>query len=530
VEFRLLGGIEVRGATGDVNLGPAKQRCVLAALVLHAGRRVATETLIEQVWGQDTHSDVRSSLYSYVARLRRVLRAAGGELNRFGNGYQLDIRPDQVDVHRFTSLVAQAKHREALDEWRGEPLPGLAGPWAERVRTGLRRQYLEALLDWADVQLRADRPGDVVERVGSALHAYQYNEPLIGCYLRGLHMAGRTAEALEFYEASRSQLREELGTRPDSTLRAIHLELLRDDRKQRPVPAQLPSMTCCFTGRAAELAWLDDVAGENVVAISGIGGAGKTALAVTWAHRVTGRFPGGQLHVDLRGYAQPLRPIDALSAFLRALDVTPPSSVEAAAELYQSVLAERPVLVLLDNADSIDQIRPLLPSAGESLTLVTCRHRLHLDSPELVLGSLSRNESVELLATILGSTRAEGAAEVAELCSDFPLALRIAAANLFEYPGYSLTAFAAELREDGPLRVLETPDGAISVRDTFGRSYHRLPQAQQRLFRSLGQDFAANVNEPLMIALADANLVERTGSGQFGFQPLVRSYARAHAD
>lgn len=477
MELRLLGKVAVRGPDGEVDLGPAKQRCVLAALALQARRRVPTTTLIDQVWGTDTQSDVRASLYTYVTRLRQVLRGLGVDVCRSGNGYVIDVPPDAVDVHRFTGLIAQARRRpealrEALDQWQGEPLPGLSGVWAERVRAGLRQQYLAALLNWADIERNA---GTVIERVGSALRAYPYDERLIGAYLRALHQAGRTAEALESYQTSMSVLRADLGVHPGPKLQAIHLDLLRANQKQRPVPAQLPPTTGGFAGRGNEFAALDNLyrpSGVNTIVLTGMGGVGKSALAVAWAHRASGRFPGGQLYADLRG-----RQADPLSSFVRALGGTPRNDREA----YQALLAERPVLVLVDNATDVDQIRPLVPRSGASLLLVTSRRSLGFT--ELQLGPLPRAESVEMLTGILGSARASGAADVAEVCADFPLALRIAAANLLEYPDHSLAEYADELRAAGPLHALETPDGAISLRAVIDGH----TDAERQLIRALGE-------------------------------------------
>ena len=526
MDFQLLGAVELRGRTGRADLGPAQQRCLLAALALQAGHSVPTETLIEQVWGPGPNGDLRSSLHGHVARLRRTLREAGGDLRTTSEGYRLDVPPDQVDVHRFTSLLRAAQGpdrrdslREALDQWHGEPLAGLAGDWAEQVRAGLHRQHLRALTEWASIELAEGRSAEVIARAGAALELYPVSEQLVGCYLRALHMSGRTAEALALYESTRARLREELNTQPGEDLREIHLWLLREER--RPRPAQLPPVCAGFTGRERELAWLDTESRRNVAVLTGIGGVGKTALAVRWAHGTAARFPDGQLYVDMWGRSAE----DVLPSFQRALGTVEP---------FGTALAQRRILILLDNVRSLDQVRPFVPASGQSLTVVTSRRRLGL-AAELVLGPLRAKDSVRLLAGFSGTGRE--AAEIAELCGHFPLALRIAAATLAEYPGYDLGSYAARLREQQSLP--ETLDGAVSIRDTFAESVARLEEPERRMFRLLGRSaepsFCADTAAALAgIPVADAlrlleglvtaNLLTRSGD-RFGFEDLIRRYA-----
>ncbi|WP_020669215.1 AfsR/SARP family transcriptional regulator [Amycolatopsis nigrescens] len=582
MDFRLLGPVELRVHGGLLDLGPAKQKCVLAVLLAQAGRQVSTENLIDKVWGETAPGEVRNALYSYITRLRRSLRSAEIELSRAGNGYLLDVSPERVDMHRFTALAERARRAEenrpellaaALHEWHGTPLDGLSGDWADRLRAGLHRQRIGVLTDWAEAELAADRPSGVIERLGSAMDSYPHAEPLIAGFLRALHAADRTAEALEYFEVARERLRSDLGVLPGPALAEAHAELLRGKAPSAqtaaepppalPAPAQLPAAPSGFAGRGDELAALDDFLGlereiPKVALVSGAGGAGKTALAVTWAHRVAGRFPDGQLYVNLRGYArgEPMRPIEALSGFLRALGVPAdeiPLDTEAASALYRSLLADRRPLILLDNAAGADQIRPLLPSRAGGLTVVTSRDRLsslvaEAGARRIVLGPLRHLEAVEVLAARLGGTRVAddpaGAAELAGLCGNFPLALRIAAANLIDHPGSTLTGYAAELREDNPLSALETEDASAAVRGTFDRSYQRLPADQRRVFRLLGlhpgPDFSAetaavlaglpdNAAKRVLRALAAANLVEPQPSGRFTFHDLLRQYAADRA-
>jgi DNA-binding SARP family transcriptional activator len=439
VDFRLLGPVEVRAGRDVVELGPAKQRCVLAALAVQAGRPVPTELVVERVWGTDPPGDVRNALYSYITRLRR----AGVRISRTDKGYLLDTAPDLVDLHRFTPATGLDR---ALREWRGEPLDGLSGDWVERVRAGLHRKRIGMLAAWADAALAEGRAADVVERIGTALDDYPHAESLIIALLRGLHAEGRTAEALQHYELCRARLRADVGVTPGSALREVHARLLRGGPAPIAKPAQLPAPPHGFVGRAEQLRELDAVRGGAVV-ISGGPGVGKTALALTWAHRVAHRFPDGLLHADLGGSV-----CGVPQGFLRALGVAAedvPHDPDAAAALYRSLLAGRRVLVLLDNAADAGRFRPLLPEQPGCLVVITRREQLGELAREIPLRPLSLAEAVDVLAERLGPNRIAadraGAAALAEACGRLPLALRVAAATLLDRPDHALAAYAREL-------------------------------------------------------------------------------------
>ena len=561
MDFRLLGPVEARVGGVRLDLGPAKQRCVLAVLLEQAGRAVTTDVLVGRVWGATPPSEARGTLYSYLTRLRRILRDTGAGPVRTGSGYVLDVPPDRVDLHRFTAALAKDSPAAACAEWRGEPLYGVSGDWAEQVRAGLRRRHVEVLTAWAGAELAAGGAAAVVDRLGTALDEYPHAEGLIESFLRALHADGRTAEALEFFEAKRAELRAELGVQPGVSLQEIHRQLLAPAPVPAPpapaVPDRLPAAPDAFAGRAADLAQLDDAVASlaSVIVISGTGGVGKTALALTWGRRVAARFPDGLLHVNLRGYAhgEPMRPIEALSTFLRALGVAPedvPLDDASAAALYRSLLAGRRMLVLLDDAGSAEQVRPLLPGTPGSVAVVTSRDRLgdlvaNVGARRVCLGPLAAAEAAELLTRTLGEARVSGdeagAAELVTLCGSFPLALRVAAAHLAERPGLSPGEYARELRER------TAADPAIAVRATFALSYRRLPAVERRVFRLLGlhpgPDFTAETAAALtglttsaakraVRLLASANLVEQRASSRFAFHDLLRHFAaeRAQAD
>jgi tetratricopeptide (TPR) repeat protein/transcriptional regulator with XRE-family HTH domain len=334
-----------------------------------------------------------------------------------------------------------------------------------------------------------------------------------------------------------------------------------------PAPAQLPADLVEFTGRRAELEELDTVLARTgdrpaavIMAIAGTAGVGKTALAVRWAHRVAGRFPDGQLFLNLHGYGPgaPMSPLQALAQLLQGLGVAAervPMEVQAAAGLYRSLLAGRRVLVALDNARNAEQVRLLVPGSPGCLVLVTSRDQLaglsatH-SARRLTLDVLPPGEAVILLTWVLGAERvgAEPAAasELAEVCGFLPLALRIAAANLACRPERSIAGYADGLREGDRLRGLAVEgDAGLAVRAAFDCSLAALDPEARRLFWLLGLVPGPEVSAPaaaalgagpvpqasgLLERLAGAHLVEPRGPGRYGLHDLLRAYARQRAE
>lgn len=337
----------------------------------------------------------------------------------------------------------------------------------------------------------------------------------------------------------------------------------RQDTSRTVLPRELPGDVPMFTGREVQLAELDLLLSRTdatmISAVSGTAGVGKTALAVRWAHRVKDRFPDGQLYVDLRGYGPgtPLRPIEVLVRFLVALGVPPAqitSDEDTAAAMYRSQLAGRRMLMLLDNANHPDQVRPLLPSSCGCLVLVTSRDQLaglvaKDGASRLALDTFTPSETQQLLTRLLGSERAqrepEALTRLAALCGYLPLALRIAAANLIVEPGTTITEYAARLASNDRLSVLQTDgDPLTAVRVAFDHSYATLPADAQRLLRLLGlvpgphvtaRTAAAVANIPatqaaqLLDRLTGAYLVDEHTPGRYSFHDLLRAYAAHRA-
>ncbi len=586
--FALLGPVRLEVAGVPVDLGPAKQRCLLAVLLLSPGQPVAVETLVERVWGERPPRRERNAVASYVARLRRSLEragAAGVATLRYGDGgYRIDCAPDRVDLHRLRRLADQARDpgctdgqrltllREAVRGWRGEPLAGLPGDWAGRIRQTWRQQHLEVVVAWAHAELRAGDPAAVIAPLTDLTCEHPLAEQLADALIRALAASGRTADALLEYEAIRQRLVEQLGADPGPDLQAAHQAILRGQIAPaaaavpavpplaatiRPVPAQLPPAVHAFAGRRNELAALDarlppgadasDPAGTAsataarvsgalvIIAVSGTAGVGKTALAVHWAHRVAHRFPDGQLYANLRGFdpsGQTVEPGAAVRRFLDALGVPAeqiPADLDAQAALYRSTLAGKQALVVLDNARDSEQVRPLLPGARGCLAIVTSRNQL----PGLVaadgaypltLELLTPAEARALLTRRLGAER--NAAEpdavqaIIDRCARLPLALATVAARAAIHPHLPLRTLAAELHDTrGGLHAFDNGDPARDVRAVFSWSYRALTPRAARLFRLLslhpGTDLATSAAASLT-ALATGQvrplLAELTGA------------------
>jgi DNA-binding SARP family transcriptional activator len=340
-----------------------------------------------------------------------------------------------------------------------------------------------------------------------------------------------------------------------------------DSLSPEAVPRQLPAGVRHFAGRDAELMELDAVLGEagetggpTVVAITGTAGAGKTALALHWAHHAASRFPDGQLHVNLRGYdpcGTPVSPTHAIRGLLHGLGVARaqiPDTLEEQAGLYRSLLADRQMLILLDNARDAEQVRPLLPGGAGCLVLVTSRSALAgLVAAEnaypIPLGLLAHRDAAALLAARLGPepTAAEPAAvaQIVKLCAGLPLALAIAAARAAGQPSIPLSALADELAEEPDLLdALDTGDQMTSLRAVFSWSYRQLSELAARMFRLLavqpGPDISVSAATSLagvlrpqarrnLAELASASLITEHGPGRYVLHDLLRAYAAEQA-
>ncbi|MFI0967870.1 AfsR/SARP family transcriptional regulator [Streptomyces sp. NPDC021080] len=522
--FRLLGPLDVR-LDGNAVALTGRQRALCAVLLLHAGRVVSVERLAQGLWGEVLPGASAARVRSLVTEVRRALGPAGtGLLATQQPGYVLRAAPSEVDVFVFEDLVregAQAAassawaqayrcHDEAVSLWRGDPLPDLPTMEAERRR--LTELRIAALEGRAEADLRLGRFAAAVAELVRLTAEYPLRERPHALLMRALQRDGRTSEALSVYTALRRRMVDELGVDPSDELEALHRRLLTGETaaaatavptaaQERRVPRQLPRAPRRFVGRNAELRQLDasQLAAERLALIVGPAGAGKTALALHWAHRIAGNFPDGQLFLDMRGFdaAEPMTTEEALPLLLQGLGSAPrdiPLGLEAQIALYRTLLAERQVLIVLDDVADASVVRRLLPASSESLTVVTSRHKLSglvtLDGAHRVLCDLlDSGEALELLGAAVGPqvvADPEAAARLVELCDRLPLALCVAGSWIGDRPG-SIRTYVKELAERGRLARLHVEgEESVAVRGALDLSYGTLPGEAKRVFRSLG--------------------------------------------
>jgi DNA-binding SARP family transcriptional activator/Tfp pilus assembly protein PilF len=584
MDVRLLGPVEVRDNDVPIKLGRRRERCLLGVLMLEAGTVVPLDRIVNLLWQDDPPAGAVRDVHTTVARLRASLAPHGIRITTVGTGYLADVPGDTVDAHRFTTAVARAQRLpdpadrvalldSALALWRGPLLADVADDELRgRIGAGLDELRLFAVELRAQAQLDAGRYQDAAAGLAVTVERYPTRERLVELLMAALYRSGRRVDALAAYRRTRDLLVRELGVEPGARLRQVHLGVLTNDpalagtgtapARWRFLPRDVPD----FTGRVADLDQLDAITGDSqgatavvVTTVAGAAGVGKTAFAVHWGHRAADRFPDGQLHVNLRGYdvGPPLRAIDALAQLLRAMGLTGdkiPIDEPEAAGLYRSVLADKRVLVLLDNARSVDQVRPLLPSGPGSVALITSRDRLagllaRDGATRITLDVLDADEAVALLTRILGAARisAEPAAarDLAEVCGYLPLALRIAAANLADQAGVPIADRVAELRAGSRIAALMVEgDPASALRSAFDQSYATLDPAAARLFRLLGLHPGPDVTPPAAAVLAGtpaaattaalhrlvaAHMVDEPAEGRYTLHDLVRLYARERA-
>lgn len=581
MEIRVLGPVQAWADGDEIDLGPRKRRHLLALLALELGRLVPLDRLVDLLWGTDPPAGARRVIFAHVSRLRHTLAAAGAE--RYGveiatvdPGYALHADPDRVDVHRFHRLVRLAADadapkqradtlRTALELWRGEPLAGI--DHRELAIGGLEDARLAAVEDRVEADLGSGRHQDLVEELATLHAAHPFRERLLRQLMLAHYRSGAPQAAVDSYERQRTRLADQLGLdlgadvvrlREQIDQRAPDLDYAPDEsttRTERPrvVPAQLPATVGGFVGRGDQLSLLDKAVHESaVVLVTGSAGVGKTALTVRWTHQVRPRFPDGQLFVDLRGYSgvPPMTPLAALAYLLPALGVDAdevPFELDEASTLFRDLLAERRTALVLDNAVSAEQVRPLLPDRPGTLVVVTSRDRLEgLEAERVRLDVLDEADSLELLARVIGrervATEQAAAVRLAELCAQLPLALRIAAANLTDDPTRDLAGYVRELEAGNRLAALEVEgDEETAVRGAIDLSYGRLEAEARRMFRLFGlvpgPDLATDAAAALagsttehvgalLAQLANAHLVDEHVPGRFSGHDLLRLYAR----
>ncbi|MFE2509256.1 BTAD domain-containing putative transcriptional regulator [Streptomyces naganishii] len=497
---------------------------------------------------------------------------------------------------------------EALRLWRDAPftdVPPTPAVEAETMRlaayrTQARESHIEA-------RLRLGGHEAVLDELDALVSEHPLREGLRGRLMLALYRAGRQADALAAYRELRHLLAEELGIEPGPPLQQLHQRILRADAslllgpgpragaaepgepgagapapgdpvngkretaEGRPalVPRELPHLSATFVGRAGESSVLHRLltgGGQGQVAmavIDGAGGVGKSALAIHTAHQLADRFPDGQFYVDLHGATAgltPLEPGEVLGRFLATLgipDVAVPANTEEAAATFRSLVADRRMLIVLDNAAGVDQVRPLLPAGPGCAVLITSREMLTSleGATHLHLGVMFHDQATALLERLVGAERVAAEPEatdaIVQMCGRLPLALRIVGARMAGRPGWPLSAFAERLA-DAQNRLDEIRVGDLSVRASFHAGYDGLCQSEHptdaaaaRAFRFCGVLPGSNVSlqaaaallgvetwraEDALERLVDAHLLHSLAPGRYQMHDLIRLFAREQVD
>ncbi|WP_439655965.1 BTAD domain-containing putative transcriptional regulator [Lentzea sp. HUAS TT2] len=570
----------------ELDLGSPQQKLALAVLLLAEGRVVPITDVVAAMWDVDAPPAARGTVRTYVHRLRRVLGVTeSGEpvLRSSGGGYQLQLADSQVDLGRLRTAVLAADNvddverrvallRAALDEWSVEPLAGLDGAWAQGERRRAVRLGVQAVESLAELELGRGEHTAALERLRQIVELEPLHERAHELLMRALYQSGRRADALAVHERLSATLQEELGVEPGPGLQALYGRMARSDpalllphgavtpRPTQVLPTQLPPPLGVFTGRELESRELGSRLAEDpppAVVVHGTAGVGKTTFAVQWANQIAPRFPDGQLYVNLRGFdadGSVRKPADVVRELLDGLGLPKqgrPDELDGLAALYRSAVADRRVLVVLDNARDSRQVLPLLPGSPSCLAVVTSRSELtglvaSTGAHTMKMRMLDTAESVALMARRLGERRVatdlHAVRSIAKACAHLPLALAVASARIATNPALSLSEVSRELIDHAELGLdfLAADDPRSDVRSVLSWSYQALSDAAARAFRLLSVVPLSQANtaavasviglplsraQALMRELVAVGLVVEERPGRYSWHDLLREYS-----
>ncbi|MER5466271.1 BTAD domain-containing putative transcriptional regulator [Streptomyces sp. NPDC002668] len=562
-------------------------------LLLEPNRMLPVSRLVTAVWDEDPPATAPHQVRKAIADLRRRIPGGSEILVTEGPGYRAVVTDTQLDLAEFDARLRTAKEalaagdppravdalQSSLALCRGPLLSGESGPVIETASVMLEERRMAAAEQLFDLRLSRGEAAELVVDLRGLVHQHPLREALRGQLMLALYRSGQQAAALEEYAKVRELLVEELGIDPGPQLTKLYEGILQESPElaavpqpslapallsvpaENKAPSTLPHDLADFTGRDRELqkilryARQEDGQATHIVAIDGMGGSGKTTLAVRAAHRLAAAYPDGQVHIDLRGYTPAEQPITtgaALATLLRTMGVPSsgqqlPEDVDGRAALWRATMKGKRVLLLVDNATDTGTILHLLPASPGCLVLVTSRARLvDLDGAEWIsIGLMSPEESAALIEDTLGGQRVsaepEAAAELARLCGYLPLALRIATARLRNRPRWTL-AYLVERLRDETRRLDELSLGERSIAATLRLSYQALDEESRTAFRTLALHPGGDIDvysaaallgmdtrdaEDAVERLLDVHLVLQPEIGLYTFHDLVRSFVQS---
>ncbi|WP_323746148.1 AfsR/SARP family transcriptional regulator [Catenulispora pinisilvae] len=592
VQYKMLGPVGIHARERFHLAGSPREQAVLAVLLMERCRAVAARTIADRLWDGDPPDGFRSTLASYVSRLRRQLSSAdeaAGKITGGPAGYRIDVPVDEVDVHCFDRLVAQAQSRAATDPpaarnlfrqaealWSGEPLAGVAGAWAATVRRILTDKRRTAILRRVELDLLADgTAAEAVVELRELAGVNHTDQRVARLLMTALDRDGRNTEALTVFRELRDRLHDQTGTEPGQELRALHQRLLNGTARTQPAPATVDRQSlqsgmdtldpapAYLAGRESDLSDLIDAVTTDlrtgkraaIFSISGLPGSGKTALALHAAHQLRSRCPDGALQINLHAHDPHLPPLDPREALTQLLDAfgTPfrelgrADTLPALAALWRRRTSGRRLLLVLDDAQGPAQIEPLIPATPGTIALITSRR--HLTGPpglrQHTLAPLSDDAAVAILADITERDlpQDDDLVRFTRVCAGLALAITLAAGHLRSRPAWTVGDLVTRFSMTS--RALADDPLTGPIHTAFAMSYQALEGTLRDLLRYIaahpGPDIAPAAAAAMskasqadtdvrLDALVDHRLLDHTGPHRYRLHDLLRQFLLAHSD